>query len=154
MKWNVLLAVILLGLTSCGDRLSPEEQELMLMDERWLLQEVRGTENYQIDEHRPNHIMFPTTIPGEARAFAGCNTISMRINLSGTDLEVAQMIRGNEECEDMGLEDKLFEVLEDMNGFRISNGTMELRQGRRTLATFERDTTEFFLPQRWSPGGN
>lgn len=141
-------------LTSCGEGLSPEQQEAMIMDQRWLLDEVDGISNVDSDTLRPNHIMLPSSVPGTAMAFAGCNQLAAKYEVSGTDLSFSNVIASRKMCEEMQLEYAMIEALERTDRFRIRDNRLELFEGRKKLAVFQKDEGEFSLPQIYDPSAS
>ncbi|TVR84450.1 MAG: META domain-containing protein [Saprospirales bacterium] len=149
-----LVLFSLLVFVACGEQLSPEQQQAMIMDQRWLLDEVDGNRNVDNDTLQPNHLMLPSTMHGTAMAFAGCNQLAAKYEISGTDLSFSNVIASRKMCEEMQLEYALVEALERTDRFRIRENKLELFEGRKKLAVFLRDDGEFSLPQIYDPSSS
>ncbi|HZW77664.1 MAG TPA: META domain-containing protein [Flavobacteriaceae bacterium] len=104
----------------------------------WKLKTLRG-ENVVMEDDQEREIHFIlNSHDNRITGFAGCNTFSGDYVIKNNSIEISRMISTMRACPHLKLQDADFTgVLTDADSFEVKNDRLLLKNGSKTIATFE-----------------
>ena len=131
---SVALALLLFSCTAQRENTAAERDTIL--DAYWMLMSLEGQNVPETTDTRTAYIRFQEN-EDDVIGFAGCNKFSGKYELVGESaLRMSELSTSRMACEVMDTENKLMEVLQRVDSYRISSNILTLYDGDKAVATF------------------
>lgn len=136
-KLTALLPVLLLFLSSSctlqNNTLATQKETIQ--DAYWILVSLEGQDVQAPKDTRTAYIRFEEK-DNDVTGYTGCNRITGSYTLTDERLQLSELSTTRMTCADMQLENKMLEVLGQVNTYRIAGDLLTLYEGDKAVATF------------------
>jgi heat shock protein HslJ len=136
IRYSALIVTLLLTINGCTLKTADiVTQDDTILDAYWMLVSVEGQNVVKDKDSRTAFIRFQEK-ENDVHGFTGCNKFSGKYNLTEQVLKLSELSTTRMACADMAMENKLMQVLEQVDSYRISKNLLTLYAGDKAVATF------------------
>lgn len=139
-KLTAMLPVAVLLLSLCNactlkkNTITTETE--IIQDAYWVLLSLEGQNVQAPQDTRTAYIRFEEN-ENDISGFTGCNRLRGKYSLTEQRLQLSDLSTTRMSCAEMGMENKMLEVLGRVNTYRIAGDVLTLYEGDKAVATFK-----------------